>query len=302
MPAPLWQDALEDLRRTGAPVTEFNLNNAMNFLAANPQYRPSYMQDGGMGGDAQIAAGLGAVPSDYLPEVRATELAPPATAPVPQRVNPRGSRPVPSSAPIPQSKPTAVAQRPTTGVTGDWNEPSAPGTAVAAPNSTPSPDTADSSGGYEWLDEIITGVLTGLGAAYGARQLGRGSQPSGISPPNSVAGHTVTQGPATNPGPGVTRMQSQELGPEDVSVGMRVPNGGRALPPPVGTIPSPVPQIPSPTTAVAPVGRPITVTPDMIIPPVPNAKALPPPQPKPRQKPDPRSSKAKNYRAKRTAQ
>lgn len=46
MPAALHDDAVAWLQMKGAPMTAYNLNSAMNFLAENESQRPSYMNGG----------------------------------------------------------------------------------------------------------------------------------------------------------------------------------------------------------------------------------------------------------------
>jgi hypothetical protein len=58
VPNPLWVDARDLLSSQGHSLNTYNLNNAMDFLASNPQLRPSVVKAGGSGNEAAIGAGL----------------------------------------------------------------------------------------------------------------------------------------------------------------------------------------------------------------------------------------------------
>lgn len=338
MPAPLWQDALEDLRRTGAPITNFNLNEAMNFLAANPQYRPSYMQGGGLGNEAMLAGNMGASPSDYLPQVTATELPPPTAQVAPQPVartsNPsRKAPPVGNNSgkriPVPVSKDPFAATQANISAVFDKMQGTLEGVRQAngdlaqeaqqwnnmQPAQAGEGATEDSS----WnIGKVVAGILAGLGVAGGAAALSRGKARIGMrgrnpdGPPSSGAGAgpSIPDSP-TLPGPGVTRMQTPAV--DDTTYGMRIPNRNKAIAPPVQALPnygpiaqgdlSSLPVLPNAAmpNAGVPVGRPVTITPEIIQGANPMSRpALPAPKPKPRQKPDPRASRVKSTRNKRT--
>src|SRR3954470_20021037 len=76
---PLWVDARDYLHSQGQPITTGNLNNAVDFLANNPQLRPSAVKGGSAGNAASIGAGLGA-PTDQI-----------VSTPLPPPNNPSGS-------------------------------------------------------------------------------------------------------------------------------------------------------------------------------------------------------------------
>ena len=233
MPAPLWEDAKNYLLMQGAPISTFNLNNAMNELAANPSLRPSY--GGGPSSDMAANMGLGPIQASgdvgviapqMQPSMQVTELddrsalnalAPrksSAPGPVARNVPARDARAVRAEAgmvPIPRRAPLDRAGQDRADIASGEVRGGAPGPGEAQAASASAPQMpgsgSDSLVGsiMDWFSQNGGKVAAGLGLAGGvagaARMLGRGTN-AGMRP-RGAPGMGIGQGlPGTPPGGG----------------------------------------------------------------------------------------------------
>jgi hypothetical protein len=204
VPNPLWVDARDLLSSQGHSLNTYNLNNAMDFLASNPQLRPSVVKAGGSGNEAAIGAGLGA-PTD---QIVSAPLAPPqANRSSPAKPSGAGggrsgasvggsTRARPAPAP-PVAKPQTVNAEDPVSPTGDPLQQLVPPPSSPVAPATAAPGADAGGGGVNWgaLGAGALGV-TGLLAAV----LGRGKSEAGLRPRSSLEGEVIPPSPVARTG------------------------------------------------------------------------------------------------------
>jgi hypothetical protein len=204
----MWVDARDLLQSQGHSLNTYNLNNAMEFLANNPQLRPSVVKAGGSGNEAAIGAGLGA-PTD---QIVSTPLAPPqANRSSPAKPSGAGggrsgasvggsTRTRPAPAP-PVAKPQTVNAEDAVGANGDPLQqlvpPAPPSSPVAPASAAPAADAGGGLGTGGRLAIGAAGVTALLTALLGMRGGG-----GGMRSRSSLEGEVIPPSPLARTAPG----------------------------------------------------------------------------------------------------
>jgi hypothetical protein len=208
VPNPLWVDARDLLSSQGHSLNTYNLNNAMDFLASNPQLRPSVVKAGGSGNEAAIGAGLGA-PTD---QIVSTPLAPPqANRSSPAKPSGAGggrsgastggsasTRPAPAP---PVAKPQTVNAEDPVSATGDPLQQlvaPAPASSPVAP-ATAAPAADAEEGGLGTGGRLAVGAA-GVTALLTALLGLRGGGGGGMRPRSSLEGEVIPPSPVARTG------------------------------------------------------------------------------------------------------